>query len=394
MSELATRYIRNWNLSDRSVLRHYIIDALIIIGVWALIAVFYSLITTFTMVSRGEQIKWLEAYGFELLCIWPWMVATPFIFKAAYRNRFKRPYIIKSTLVHLSLALTIFLVHSVNQSLAVHWFFKEPVLNGYILTDFIFFFNTRFVLYGGVVLLAYLLEFYKKDHDSRLGEARIKRQLNQAKFDAIKHRIQPLFVLGTLDNIEEQMEYDPVSADKMIADFSELLRVMLDQRGVRLILLEDDFHVIDLYVQLLNRRFNLQIECNLDVDSESTQAAIPYGLYLVSVFEYLTRYHLVELRKIKKIYYQARARGNELQLNVLFPELYFGKSAMQQLYRDTNFDELNSGLRILYDKEYRVTLNSDKKTGGFHIDLSVPYINYTKFEQNKSRSAMKKAQVQ
>jgi|GEM_PF-4889975 len=394
MSEIAARYIGGRRSSEQSVFRHNIINALIIVGVWALIAVFYSLITTFTMVNRGEQIHWLEAYGFELLCIWPWMVATPFIFKATYKYRFKRPHILKSSLIHLSLALTIFLVHSVNQSLAVHWFFSEPVLNGYILTDFIFFFNTRFVLYAGVVLLAYLFEFYKKDHDSRLSEARIKRQLNQAKFDSVKHRIQPLFVLGTLDSIKERMEYDPKGADKMIADFSELLRVMLDQRGVRLILLEDDFHVVNRYLQLLNSRFNLDIECNLDVDSKSTQAAIPYGLFIVSVFEYLTRYHLEKLKKIKKIYYQARANGNLLELNVLFPDLYFGKSEMQRFHRETNFDELNSGLRTLYDKEYRVTLNSDKKAGGFHIDLSVPYINYTKFEQGESRSTTDKVQVQ
>ncbi len=346
------------------------------------------------MVGRGEQINWLEAYGFELLCIWPWMVATPFIFKTAYRFRLKRPHLIKNISVHLILALTIFLVHSVNQSLAVRWFFSEPILNGYIITDFIFFFNTRFVLYAGLVLLAYLLEFYRKNHDSRLYEARIQRELTQAKFDTIKHRVQPLFVLRTLDAIEEKMGYaSEADTDKMIADFSELLRLMLDQRGIRLILLEDDFHAIDLYVQLYNKRFGLNIECQLDVDSESTQAAIPYGLYMVSIFEYLAEHHKEELRKISRIYYQARTFGDKTELKVLFPGLYMDKENIKQLFRETSFDELNSGLQTYYNENFRVTINSDKEEGGIYILLSIPYINYTKFVEDENQPLPNSVQV-
>ena len=346
------------------------------------------------MVGRGEQINWLEAYGFELFCIWPWMVATPFIFKTAYRFRLKRPHLIKNISVHLILALTIFLVHSVNQSLAVRWFFSEPTLNGYIITDFIFFFNTRFVLYAGLVLLAYLLEFYRKNHDSRLNEARIQRKLTQAKFDTIKHRVQPLFVLRTLDAIEEKMEHDSESdTDKMIADFSELLRLMLDQRGMRLILLEDDFHAIDLYIQLFNKRFGLNIECQLDVDSESTQAAIPYGLYLVSVFEYLAEYHLKELRKINRIFYQARTVGDKTELKVSFPRLYMEKEKIRQLFKETSFDELNSGLQTYYNQNFHVTMNSDNDGEGIYILLSIPYINYTKFVEDENPQTPQSVQV-
>ena len=346
------------------------------------------------MVGRGEQINWLEAYGFELLCIWPWMVATPFIFKAAYKFRLQRPHVLKNISVHLILALTIFLVHSVNQSLAVHWFFSESTLNGYIITDFIFFFNTRFALYAGLVLLAYLLEFYRKNHDSRLNEARIQRELKQAKFDTIKHRVQPLFVLRTLDAIEEKMEHDSeADTDKMIADFSELLRLMLDQRGMRLILLEDDFHAIDLYVQLYNKRFGLNIECQLDVDSESTQAAIPYGLYMVSVFEYLAEYHMDKLRKITRIYYQARALGDKTELKVLFPGLYIEKEDIKQLFQETSFDELSSGLQTYYNEKFQVTINSDKEGEGIYILLSIPYINYTKFVGDENQATPNSVQV-
>ena len=395
MKQTAARLIQTWQSPSRSALRQYFLQAASIIGIWALIAVFYSLITTFTMVGRGEQIQWLEAYGFELLCIWPWMVATPIVFRVAYKYRLKRPHLLRNISIHLLLALTIFAVHSLNQSLAVNWFFNEPTLNGYIINDFVFFFNTRFALYAGLVLAAYLLEFYKKNHDSRLYEAQIKRELTQAKFDSIKHRIQPLFVLRTLDAIEEHMEYNSNDAgtDKMIADFSELLRVMLDQRGNRLILLEDDFHAVDLYIQLFNKRFGLNLEFQLDVDSDSTQAAIPYGLYIVSVFEHLAQHHLEKFRQIKRIYYQARAFGEKLELKVLFPDLYISKKDINLLFQETSFDELNTGLQTYYNKDYKVAIDSDDEVGGFCILLSIPYINYTKVVEEENHSIPNRVQV-
>jgi len=395
MNHTPAYYITNWKSPGRTSFRQHLIEAFVIIGIWGIIAVFYSLITTITMVSRGEHIKWIEEYGFELLCIWPWMIATPIIFKVAQRYRFRRQELFKSILVHLSLAMLIFTVHSVNQSLAVHWFFNEPIMNGYIINDFIFFFNTRFALYAGVVLLAYLLEFYKKNHDSRLDEAEIKRQLSQAKFDAIKHRIQPLFVLRTLDAIEERMEHDTERADKMIADFSELLRIMLDQRGVRLILLEDDFHVINLYVQLLNNRFDLQMDCITDVDGKSAQAAIPYGLYLVSVFEFLAKNHLEQLRNVKKVYYQASAAGSKMELKVLLTGLHLDKDEIRQLSREANFEELNMGFQTLYNTDYLFEVRSDEEEGGFVIDLMIPFINYTNtsFEQGENAPAINEARL-
>src|SRR5262245_30522319 len=82
-------------------------SALAIAGMWALVAVFFSVQNIVSAVSRGRPVSLLEAVVFEFLYWLPWALLTPVLLWLARRYRLSGPEWKKRLGVHAIAAVVI-----------------------------------------------------------------------------------------------------------------------------------------------------------------------------------------------------------------------------------------------------------------------------------------------
>ncbi len=89
----------------------------------------------------------------------------------------------------------------------------------------------------------------------------IKNQISELKLNAIHSKLNPHFIFNTLNSVMYLMEIDKQDeAQKLIEDFSKLLRQFLNASDDSFVPLEEELRIIDLYLSIQKNRYNFDYE--------------------------------------------------------------------------------------------------------------------------------------
>ncbi|MGD8428308.1 MAG: histidine kinase [Balneolaceae bacterium] len=289
--------------------------ALKISGLWIGVAFLISSITFLNQIQENysENLSVLNVLLFETVCISPWAVSTPFIVRIARRFRFEEGQRLTSAVVHFLVALAVFSFHTIIQSLTVTWFYHDPVSLSYMWLDFRGFLDMRLMLYTGLLLGIYAIDFQKRNREIELREPRLKAQLNRAKYRAMINQIQPDFLIDSIESIERNIADDPERAEHVLIDLSDLLRIMLKNIEREEVSIQEDLESFHLYVEILRNRLDTDIREKTDISPDCYHARIPSFLLLVPFLEKVIE-KTPDTGSIKSISYKAERVGNEVHL--------------------------------------------------------------------------------
>lgn len=266
-------------------LKNLATKSLIIMGLWTIVILLISSITLLSSLQEGVSASVSQILVFELLCISPWIVFTPLVVKLAREYRFDRGRIVPNLAIHLAAVAVIFSLHSVVQSYAVSIYYDVVFSWDYIQRDFLGFVDMRVMLYTGILLGVYAIDFQKKSREISMNESRLKAELSEAKFHALLNQIQPDFLLNSIESIKQNMDKGEEHSEEILTEFSDLLRIMLSNAKKDEVTVREDLKAYHLYLSILKKRLEQDISVESRVDEDCYEALIPSFMLLIPVLE-------------------------------------------------------------------------------------------------------------
>lgn len=137
-----------------------------------------------------------------------------------------------------------------------------------------------FIVLGLSAAMASILRFYDQMQFNHLRHQELSKEMLQSELNYLKLQISPHFLFNTLNNIYSQIDLGPDKAQDSILNLSKLLRYMLYETDKEHVLLKDEIHFLNSYIELMNLRLSSQENIALHCKIQTEQAEVPPLLLL------------------------------------------------------------------------------------------------------------------
>jgi LytS/YehU family sensor histidine kinase len=245
---------------------------------------------------------------------------------------------------------------------------------------------TGFMSYGTVLLIGYVIDYYRRHQDEELKISRLKTELaqaqlqvTQAQLQSLKMQLQPHFLFNTLNSISTLLDEDVDAADEMIARLGDFLRLTLDNSGAQEVTLQEELEFLRCYLAIEQVRFRDRLTVEMKIDPETLDALVP-NLILQPIVENAIRHGVIACVGKGRVEIESSQQNGSLCLMVTDngPGLQgnFGK-------RGLGFSLTKERLQRLYEAKQQLELH-DVPEGGLRVVLEIPF-SRSGVEEEKSR---------
>src|SRR5690554_1869650 len=174
-----------------------------------------------------------------------------FLVKGFGRDTFKIKNLLKGSIGGIALTLiTLFLIRITTETLiegaSLAAFFEEERIQNYYVS---------FVISVVITAVFYAVYYYRNKQEKEVKEQKFIAGTASAKFDALKNQLDPHFLFNSLNVLTSLIEENPAMASKFTPSLSKVYRYVLEQKNKELVILEEELEFAELYMSLLNVRF-------------------------------------------------------------------------------------------------------------------------------------------
>lgn len=145
--------------------------------------------------------------------------------------------------------------------------------------------------------------------------AELNAQLAQARLAVLRTQLNPHFLFNTLNAVSALVAEDPRGVRSMIALLSELLRYTLSDSDEQEIPVREEFRLLRLYLEILEIRYQGQLETVVSVVPEAEDALVP-TLILQPLVENAVKHGIDPAGGFGTIHVRAERSGGDLVLSV------------------------------------------------------------------------------
>ncbi len=257
--------------------------------------------------------------------------------------------------------------------------FKLKETEGYLERSMIA--RQRLVIYGLlVIMLIIVVTSYFVFKSARA--SKLANQLLALK--SLRSQMNPHFIFNALNSVNQFIsQSDERAANKFLADFSKLMRMVLDHSQEDFITLAQEKEVISLYLKLEHYRFREKFEYNLDIRDQIDLDAFRIPPMLIQPYIENAIWHGLRYKKDKGKLDITICEANDF-LEVSITDDGIGrkksvelKTENQKKHNSRGLKNIEERLHILnkvYHTRYKVTVEDlDPKTGeGTKVSIFIP----------------------
>jgi len=215
------------------------------------------------------------------------------------------------------------------------------------------------------LVLVLLFKYQREQEKTKaLETSRLQHELKY-----LKAQINPHFFMNILNNIHGMVEIDPLKAQEMILELSNLMRYVLYEGKNKVVTLDNEVRFIKSYAALMRRRFpESKVIISLDLpDNPSETLTLPPLLFL-SFMENAFK-HGISYKKVSVV---------EIGLHVENGKIYFScrntKPDVSEEESDNDggvgLTNVRRRLELLYGEHY--ILNIENDADKFSVELIIP----------------------
>lgn len=173
---------------------------------------------------------------------------------------------------------------------------------------------TYFTVFLVMVALLHAAHFYGAERARAEREAALARGLAEARLAALRTQLQPHFMFNVLNAVTALVHTDPMTADRMLTRFADLLRVVLHE-GADEHALAREIALLQQYVDLMQLRFGDRVHVTWMVPHTTLAARVPF-LLLQPLVENAYEHGLAARETGGHIRIVATREGHQLQIVV------------------------------------------------------------------------------
>lgn len=133
-----------------------------------------------------------------------------------------------------------------------------------------------------VVLVFYVIYFYKAVAKKSITEHKTIAKTEIAKYESLKSQLDPHFLFNSLNVLTSLIEENPEQAERFTAKLSKVYRYVLEQKEKTLVSLQEEIDFAKVYMELLKMRFEDSVTFDItDKISNPDYKIVPLSLQLL-----------------------------------------------------------------------------------------------------------------
>ena len=111
--------------------------------------------------------------------------------------------------------------------------------------------------------------------EKEVEQERLKRLKTQAELHALQSRINPHFLFNSFNSIASLISIDPVKAETMMVQLSELFRYSLNSQESNFVPIKEELKIVKTYLEIEKIRFGENLDYQINSDPELSEQLIP-----------------------------------------------------------------------------------------------------------------------
>ncbi len=216
------------------------------------------------------------------------------------------------------------------------------------------------VYYGFIISSLYLLRHF-------IASRNLEAKLAEAQLENLRLQLQPHFLFNTLNAISTVMYEDVGKADRMLAQVSDYMRLVLASGGAQEISLDEELKMERMYVDIMKTRLERNLALDVHVADDVHDALVPFML-LQPLLENSIRHGMGSSRtSIQLAIDVARANGSTV-IRVSDNGLGFDPSAS----RGIGLSNVTARLQHLYGSDATFEIGA-RAGGGTLATVNLPF---------------------
>jgi two-component sensor histidine kinase len=239
-----------------------------------------------------------------------------------------------------------------------------PPIGGYLKIGLI----TGTLPFLTVAAAAQALEARSRAHERDLESERMRGQLAESRLEALTAQLQPHFLFNTLQGISTLITRDPIAADKMLTNLSDLLREVLRRGEKREVELAEELRVLESYLDISRTRFGERLSITVDADDGARRALVPFFI-LQPLVENALHHGISSHAGAGSIEIAVRRNGDRLMVTVTDDG---PGTVAPDTQRGIGLANTTARLRALYGDAHSIELGRPV-VGGFRVIVTLPY---------------------
>lgn len=245
-----------------------------------------------------------------------------------------------------------------------------------------------FILVGlgclGISIFWYLHNYRKKVTEKEA----FTSKLLQSQLTALRSQMNPHFLFNVVNAVQGLIFANKKEdASHYLGQFSDLMRKVLQQSDKQFVRLEEEIHLIDLYISLEKRRFEEEFEYILDVDHQLEKHSIQIPSLIIQPFvENAVKHGLLHQTGNKKLNIRFELDSQKNRVIVTIEDNGIGRGAAQVINAkranhqafatkaiNNRMDLLNQSFKEPISYEVQDLINEAGIGTGTLITISLPF---------------------
>jgi two-component system, LytTR family, sensor kinase len=215
------------------------------------------------------------------------------------------------------------------------------------------------VYYGILVVSIYLLDRF-------IATRGIETKLAQAQLENLRLQLQPHFLFNTLNAISAVMYEDVAKADRMLAQLSDFMRLVLAEGGAQEIPLDEELRMERMYVDIMKTRLERRLELDVRIDPDAQSTNVPFML-LQPLLENSIRHGMGGSRTSLQLAIDVERRNGSTVIRVSDDGLGFAAGSTLGI----GLSNVTARLKYLYGDDATFTIGA-RDGGGTLATLALP----------------------
>ncbi len=226
-------------------------------------------------------------------------------------------------------------------------------------------------IYWAVLGSQQAIKYYRKYRERELRTSQLEARLATTRLQVLKMQLHPHFLFNTLNAISELIYRDPESAERMISDLSDLLRMSFENLEVQEIPLKQELEFLEKYLEIELTRFHDRLKVEMNIAPDTLDASVP-NMILQPLVENAIKHGIGPRSEGGKIDIAASRQNGHLELTVRDNGLGVPFGDVEHLVEGVGISNTRRRLKHLYGEGHSFKL-SNEAASGLAVDLVIPY---------------------
>jgi two-component sensor histidine kinase len=345
-------------------------------GVWTLFAVFFTSQGFLQYQVMKVPVTFWQVFSWQIFSGYLWFALTPLILWLGYKFPLESGKLLQNIPLHLVFSLLLSVFQQSIDAFVLPQLGYPPGMNfPDYFTAYKFFLGVNLHLsvgiYWAILAISLAVNYYRKYREREITASQLEARLAQTRLQVLKFQLQPHFLFNTLNTISELIYKDQESAEQMITNLSDLLRLSLEKLEVQEVSLQQELDFLKKYVEIEQMRFHDRLTIEMDVAPDTLDAKVP-NMILQPLVENAIKHGIAPLSQGGTVKIVSERENGNLLLSVSDNGIGLKNTDISTIPEGVGLKNTKSRLKHLYGIKHKFEISPQEK-GGVRLNLTIPF---------------------